>query len=118
THAGIRRQVDALRVSPKGNTALYTAVQEALPLLTPYASKGDQVSLVVFTDGKNEVYPGDDPGLLTGDEGLRSVVNAIKQAGHTVQTIGYGGPGAHSFNEAALRVMAYPKEANYYNAAN
>lgn len=118
TRAGIRRQVDALRVSPKGNTALYSAVQEGLQILKPYSSKGDQVSLIVFTDGKNEVSPSDDPGLLDGDQGLQTVVSAIKQTGLTVQTIGYGGPSAHSFNEAALRAMAYPQETNYYNAAN
>jgi Ca-activated chloride channel family protein len=118
TRAGLRRQVDALKPNPRGNTALFSAAREALQVLKPYSQKGDQVSLVVFTDGKNDVgHASDDPDLLAGEEGLRAVVQAAKDVGVTINAIGYGAAGV-SFDEAALKTMAYPNPSNYFNASD
>jgi Ca-activated chloride channel family protein len=117
TRAGIRRQIAALQPRPRGNTALFSAVFEGLQILRSYAQEDGQVSLIVFTDGKNDVrHPSDDPGLLDGDEGLRAVTALAQDVGVTVYTIGYGAPGV-SFDEASLQALKYPPDSsNYFNA--
>jgi hypothetical protein len=46
-----------------------------------------------MTDGKNEVYEGDDTGLLDGPSGLEQVAAKVRQAGFEVVAIGFGDPG-------------------------
>jgi len=73
----------------------------------------------VFTDGKNDVNVprGDDRGLLVGDEGLRVATEAARKVGVNVFTIGFGTPG-ESFDETAMRALAYPSERNYFQAGD
>src|SRR5215472_14761046 len=77
------------------NTALYSAVSFGLDLLQDHVgslrSNGTappQATLVVMTDGKNEILAGDDAGLLNGPEGLDEV--ARKASASQVQVIGIG----------------------------
>lgn len=117
TREGIRRQIASLSASRKGNTALYSAIDEALQVLEPYAKRGAQTQLIVLTDGQNDVRPPSDPGLLNGREGLERVRKAAAQAGIPITTIGYGASGV-SLDEAALRSLAYPSDATYFRAAD
>jgi hypothetical protein len=116
TKAGIRRQIAALQ-APAGNTALFSAVFEGLQVLKPFVQEDGQVSLVVFTDGKNDVKnPTDDPGLLDGNEGLKTVSGLAEEVGAAIYTIGYGAPGV-AFDEASLQALKYPTQStNYFNA--
>jgi len=118
TRAGVRRQIAKLQPNQHGNTALFTAVYEALKILQPRAREDSQISLIVFTDGQNDVnHRNDDRGLLTGESGLRAVTDLAQDVGITIYTIGYGMPGATSFDEAALQALKYPTTAsNYFNA--
>src|SRR5262249_42083182 len=103
TRVGVRRQIAKLQPNPHGNTALFTAIYEALKILQPRTREDSQMALVVFTDGQNDVnHRGDDRGLLAGDSGLRVVTDLAQDVGVTIYTIGYGAPGAGSFDEAAL----------------
>src|SRR5207249_311387 len=49
--------------SPRNNTALYAAVDVALDVLAgqKQARPRDEQSLVILTDGRDDVRPGDDP---------------------------------------------------------
>jgi Mg-chelatase subunit ChlD len=117
TRAAAVEQVNALAPNRRGNTALYSAVRESLRLLEPYTRTGAQVSLIIFTDGQNDVgNPGDDPGLL-GDEGLEQVKKTERDLGVTTYAIGYGASGV-AFNEPALRSLAYPNDSNYFGATD
>ncbi len=118
TRAGVRRQIAKLQPNQHGNTALFSAVYEALKILQPRVREDSQMSLVVFTDGQNDVnHRLDDPGMLTGEQGLRAVTDLAQEVGITIYTIGYGMPGATSFDEAALQALKYPTTAsNYFNA--
>src|SRR4029077_11862389 len=49
TQSAIRNQVNALRPNPRGNTAVFSAVREALSVLEPFGRSGAQVSLILFT---------------------------------------------------------------------
>jgi Ca-activated chloride channel family protein len=119
TKAAIASQMDGLQPRPQGNTALFSAVIEALRKVQPLASGDAQVSVVVFTDGKNDVgHAGDDPGLLAGDAGLRAATALAAEVGVTVYTIGYGSPGV-SFDEAALQALKFPAaSSNYFSVAD
>ena len=114
---GIRRQVAALEPRAKGNTALYSAVYEGLQKLQPFTSEDAQITLIVFTDGANDVdHPGDDPGLLSGAAGLQKVTALAREVGITIYTIGYGAPGV-AFDQASLQALKFPQGAsNYFNA--
>jgi hypothetical protein len=57
-----------------------------------------------MTDGKNEVFKGDDPGLLDGPAGLQEAANAAKTSGVQVIGVGFGDPG--SVDESALRQLS------------
>lgn len=66
-------QVEALPAPDRENTGLYSAVVysvERLERELAAAGEGALGLLVVITDGDNDVRPGDDVGLLTGDAGL------------------------------------------------
>lgn len=89
-------QLQALPLpQPKNNTALYQAVFSGVDALQgelnslrqEAANVSDfQPHLIVMTDGKNEVQPGDDSQLLNGDLGLQQAVAQV-QASH-LDTIG------------------------------
>jgi len=110
TLSDTQRQLESLpKPQPRNNTALYTAMDEGLDLLQHQLESGAkaETQLFVLTDGENEVYPerGDDPGLLSGDQGLQAVidkVNAYKRI--TVTAVGFGD--AREVDQAALRAMS------------
>ncbi len=101
----------------KNNTALLTAIYEALPVLKKYKDEGYQVSLTVLTDGKNDVSgPTDDPGLFVASD-FHTVWQRADEMRIQIVTIGFGERGA-SFDEKALRALAWPSESNYYYAGD
>ena len=100
TREEAERQISELPTpEPRNNTALYSAVDMGLDLLqSETRSRGSDAGatdtqLIVMTDGKNEVYQGDDPGLLNGLSGLDQVAARVRQAGFEVVAIGFGDPG-------------------------
>ena len=100
TKADVLAQLNALPVpANKNNTALYQAVfsgvqslQEEISLLQRegHASAELQPHLIVMTDGKNEVLPGDDPQLLNGDLGLQQAAAQVSTSHLDVIGIGFG----------------------------
>ena len=80
------------------NTALYSAVSFGLDALhdhihtlqEPDRSYAPETMLIVMTDGRNEVYAGDDPGLLSGAEGLDEAARKVSASGIQVIGIGFG----------------------------
>jgi hypothetical protein len=116
TRVGVEAQLDALPPPTKGNTAIYSSVAEALPILKARADAGFPVSLVLFSDGANDVnHPGDDPGLL-GDEGLAIVKALAAKMRVPLTTVGFGVSG-NARAEGNLRDLAWPNRDNYYDAA-
>jgi len=117
--AGVANQIAAIPTPrPNNNTGLYSAVLTAIPILKRHADSGADVSLIVFTDGDNDVnHPKDkdDPDLL-GDEGLDRVRKAEADAHIPVTTVGFGVQG-NARAQDALRQMAWPNADNYYDAA-
>lgn len=101
-------QIQALATpQPKNNTALYSAVLLGLQVLAREAGNvagSPETLLIVMTDGKNEVFKGDDPGLLDGPSGLQQASSAVQLAGSQVIGIGFGDPG--SIDAAALRQLS------------
>jgi len=119
TRRGVESQLDAIRPAFRkdDNTALYSAVSEALPILKARADAGFPVSLIVFTDGANDVgHPGDDRGLL-GPEGLAAVRNQAATLKVPITTVGFGMSG-DAKALSALREMAWPNAESYYDAAS
>jgi Mg-chelatase subunit ChlD len=122
TQAEARRQIDELTVPrPSYNTALYSATVAALEVLQgrKAANPSHQFLLIIMTDGKNDVQPrkGDDPGLLTGEQGLQTVQRKANEVDIPIYTVGFGTPGV-DFDEHALRAMAWPNPANFFTALN
>ena len=120
TQAEAKRQIDELTVPrPSYNTALYSATVAALGVLQgrKAANPSHQFLLIIVTDGKNDVQPrkGDDPGLLTGEQGLRTVQRKASEVGIPIYTVGFGTSGA-DFDEQTLRAMAWPNAANFFTA--
>jgi len=112
----LRQQIDELpRPEVRNNTALYSAVATALSVLEPYGRSGNELFLIVLTDGVNDVRPGDDAGLL-GADGLPTVRQLADQAGVPVFSIGFGAEGQSDFDSSALRALAWPGESNYRTA--
>jgi Ca-activated chloride channel family protein len=105
TKEDARLQIRTLPIpEPRNNTALYSALSIALDVLGAAVrdSPGSpETMLVVMTDGKNDVGKGDDPALLTGDQGLQTVERKVKDSGIPVHAIGFGNRG--EVDEAALR---------------
>ncbi len=96
---------------PKNNTALYQAVftgEEALSnevaSLQRSGTADLQPHLIVMTDGKNEVFPGDDPLLLNGDLGLQQAAAQV-QASHA-DTIGIGFGDRNAIDATALQRLS------------
>ena len=92
------------------------------PVQAWLAGKQPDVLLVVFTDGENDVaHPGDDAGLLAGNDGLEQVLQKARRKASqlplTIITVGL--EGRRTFNQEALRRLAFPADANtYYRAQN
>lgn len=111
----LRNAIESLPAPSTGNTGLYTAVLAALARFRddPETPAGGAVQrlLVVLTDGKNDIRPGDDPGL---EQDLEQVVRAAGETGIQIITVGFGT--AENLNETELRRMAWPSERNYSSA--
>lgn len=107
--------IDSIPEPSSGNTALYTAVIEAIARLErEHAEKeAEEVQrlLIVLTDGRNDVRRGDDPDLETKLETAAAIASA---SGLQIITIGFGRP--DNLNETALRDLASPSIANYLPA--
>jgi hypothetical protein len=124
THADAAAQVASIPM-PKANnnTGLYSAVLTAIPILKQHADSGADVSLIVFTDGVNDVNHREDKDDLDlfGDEGLERVGKAEADARIPVTTVGFGIQDLprKDFPRAqdALRKMAWPDASSYYDAA-
>jgi hypothetical protein len=91
---------------PRNNTALYSAFQLGLDKLLSAipSSRGSSLfQLYVLTDGENDVgNPGDDPDLLTGDDGLNAAASKVRADTEIqVNAIGFGDP--REVDEAALK---------------
>ena len=103
TRAEAQAQLDALpRPEPRNNTALYAAVAAAVGVLAQQRHGSDQARLLVLTDGTNDVHSqnGDDPGLLTGVDGLNTAAIAVEKSGVDVLPIGLGDQ--HSIDEVSM----------------
>jgi Mg-chelatase subunit ChlD len=110
----IIQQVDRLD-QPSGNTALYSAIVESLPILERRRAEGYSVALVVFSDGENDIGRGDDPGLLAGNSGLDAALSAVTKAKVAIFTIGFGVTGNPRV-EGPLKRIAFPDEGHFRDA--
>lgn len=107
-------QIESLQdPQPKNNTALYSSVVLGLQVLARQAAAtpgSPETLLIVMTDGKNEVFKGDDGDLLDGPAGLHEASNAVQAAGIQVIGVGFGDPGG--IDETVLRQIS----TKYYMA--
>lgn len=100
-------QMDRLP-APSGNTGLYSAVQAGAELLAARlraAPAGAQGVLLVLTDGRNDVGPDDEPGLLAGAEGRERAVDAVRRSRVPVWMVGIGS----GVDAAELAALAGPE---------
>ena len=107
-------QLNALPApAPKNNTALFQAVFTGVDALHEEVSRLEreghsanelQPHLIVMTDGKNEVMPGDDPFLLNGDLGLQQASAQVLASHLDVIGIGFGDRAA--IDTAALQRLS------------
>jgi Mg-chelatase subunit ChlD len=107
-------QLDALPApGPKNNTGLYQAVysgvesmQAEIASLERDGHTADELQphVIVMTDGKNEVFPGDDPQLLNGPLGLQQAAAQV-QASH-LDVIGIGFGNQQEIDTAALQRLS------------
>jgi Ca-activated chloride channel family protein len=111
----VERTLAQLEPDPQGNTALYSAINIALDVLKPYLKAGHSVSLIVLTDGKNDIRSPADPGLL-GNNDRQEVAARAEEYGIEVITIGFGAKGGRDFDEEALRDLASPDR--YFRATS
>ena len=101
------QQVDDLPApEARNNTALYSAFDlglDKLKILMEADRGSSEFQLYVLTDGENDVgNPGDDPGLLSGDDGLKVVASKVRSyARIQVNAVGFGDP--REVDEAALK---------------
>jgi Mg-chelatase subunit ChlD len=105
------------------NTGLYSAVDAALDVLADIKRKNPAAGalLVVLTDGQNQVLKGDDPDLLTGGDGLESVVAKTNAFGLQVMTIGFGDESIPlgkkgAIDSEALRRLSWPTASQFHAA--
>lgn len=68
--------------------------------------------MVLMTDGKNEVFKGDDAGLLDGPAGLQTAAAKVQSSGVQVIGVGFGDP--KDIDEVALRQIS----SKYYMTAD
>ncbi len=107
-------QLNALPApAPKNNTALYQAVFSGVRALQDEVAaldrrgqnaSGLQPHLIVMTDGKNEVMPGDDPALLNGELGLQQAAAQVGTSHLDVLGIGFGDQAA--IDSAAMQRLS------------
>src|SRR5215470_10540222 len=104
TRAEAQDELNALpQPQPRNNTALYSAVYEAVRTLQQQRRPDEeQPRLILLTDGTNDVQTqaGDDQGLLTGPSGLTTAAAAVQQTGIDVLPIGLGD--RQSIDEVAM----------------
>ena len=104
TRAAAETELDVLpRPEPRNNTALYSAVRDAVETLQQHRrADEEQPRLILLTDGTNDVRPqsGDDQELLTGPSGLTAAATAVQQSGVDVLPIGLGN--RQSIDEVAM----------------
>ena len=110
-------QVNALpQPGPKNNTALFQAVFSGVDALNAELSTLQrngrsaaelQPHLIVMTDGKNEVTPGDDRDLLNGPLGLQQAAAQVAAAHMDVVAVGFG-------DRAAIDVDALKRLSNRF----
>jgi von Willebrand factor type A domain len=91
TQSEVGRQIDGLP-APRGNTGLYAAVAAGLDRLNAAkkTNSNADLQLVLLTDGKNDIEPGDDGELLDRQYNLSSVVAKLDTAGVPVLAVGLG----------------------------
>ncbi len=98
---------------PKNNTALYQAVFTGVDTLNAELARLEKkgtlrsnltAQLIVMTDGKNEVFHGDDPVLLDGPLGLEQAAAKVRDAGYDVIGIGFGN--ANDIDAEALKRLS------------
>jgi Mg-chelatase subunit ChlD len=106
TQQDAERQIDRLQARSDGNTALYSATIFALDRLQRTKKADRQYMLVVLTDGKNDLRPGDDPEALQRKDTLDDVIKRLNETNIQTFTIGVGS-GADA---DALREMVFPRE--------
>jgi von Willebrand factor type A domain len=103
----VQEEIESLPApEPRNNTALYSAFELGLDKLLSAmpGSRGSSLfQLYVLTDGENDVgNPGDDPGLLAGDDGLNVAASKVRaDTAIQVNAIGFGDP--REVDEAALK---------------
>jgi hypothetical protein len=96
---------------PRNNTAIYSSIVAGIDLLNERlhglsnaaGGTSPEALLIIMTDGKNEILPGDDPGLLDGASGLTRASDVVKASGVQVIGIGFGEAGAVD-EEALARI--------------
>ncbi len=106
TREEVEAQIDRLQARRDGNTALYSATIFALNRLQRLKNTDRQYMLVVLTDGKNEVKPGDDPEVLQRKDELDDVIEKLNETNIQTFTIGVG----DGIDASALREMVFPRE--------
>ncbi len=122
TRADALSQLHALPApEPKNNTALYQAVftgieslQGQVAALSKDGRSPQELTphLILMTDGKNEVLPGDDPQLLNGDLGLQQAAAQVRVSHFDVIGIGFG-------DRAAIDTIAMQKlSTRFFYAAD
>jgi hypothetical protein len=113
------RQARALpQPQPHNNTGLYSAVLTGIQVLSEETAKKSAETatperlVVLMTDGRNEVFRGDDAGLLDGPEGLEVAASKVRASGLQVIGVGFGDP--KDIDETALRQLS----TRYYMTAD
>ena len=110
--AEVLAQLNALPApGPKNNTALFQAVftgvetmkSQLATLQHDNRDMGEvRPHIIIMTDGKNEVQPGDDPQLLNGPLGLQQAAEQVQTSHIDVVGIGFG-------DQAAIDAAAMQK---------
>lgn len=104
--------IDRLPDPETENTGLFSAVELATGRLAAelkQAGPGAFGALVVITDGDNDVgHPGDDAGLLAGDQGLARAAQAVDRSPVVVNLIGIG-----NLNGQTLATLAGSRGRKY-----
>jgi Mg-chelatase subunit ChlD len=115
TREEAEEQIERLQARSDGNTALYSATIFALSRLQKLKKTDRQYMLVILTDGKNDVRPGDDPEVLRERHDLNDVIDKLNEANIQTFTIGVG----DGIDAGALREMVFPPGAKeQYSSAD
>jgi len=98
------------RPQSHNNTGLYSAVVAGIQVVSQEVAKksaetaSPEMLVVLMTDGRNEVFKGDDAGLLDGPEGLDVAASKVRASGLQVIGVGFGDP--KDIDETALRQLS------------